>query len=757
MNLDAYTVRKIAPRLLLAVIAVNLSIYLCVAAIDITNVVGHGLSQLIKGPFDVGTALNVNIDEGSSNLSAFFILAGAFGATILSVVAISGGATAMIFFVMLPVIMVVLAIIVTIAIRQALLVLLTLISPVAIACLVLPGTEKYFKQWWDLFLKTLLVYPIVAALFAVSDVMASILLNSSNRPGTNNIQGASDIIVGVLLTVLPLFLIPFAFKFSGGAIGAIVNGASSASQPFVRLARRKRQQGLEKGWGKTRGGQMFKGANEGSLRSRINRRAQQMSHLNDIGFNPKNMPARLRNATEASSYNHQQEILKNNPFLRNMMADDDRMWAVKEGKDAKGVSAALAYRGGRYKYRVDENGRVSRTKKDEHGNAVPDYDNIKRYQENQRATQQVMEFRRQVGFDNAQGVGIVALSTSSTGYNGRWVDKKGNEIDHESEEFTKKYGALRTMDSKTGTYKDGLSGDYIQDKTALEGLGAADQYRYQTAAERRDIDIINASGGSLNKATSLMIDSHRAASSAGRDDLAASADAGIGAVTSLIEAQHAQGESFNPNVIEGTAMKDVAKSRDNYDTALAYKKSMAKVANDHELTTKDTAYAYDKNFQRTIERRDHAAAGLKIAEGTGNQQAIAMAQKEYDEKNKLWLGRVAEAMAYQDVAGNAPTASVAHLSPLMNRSYNDKDMIKEIARIRNAATPISTTGLSEPDARAAQEQAARNKADSEYISGLRREYGSESALASVAQQRYMAENAAKMAEQSKTAADDASK
>lgn len=266
--LDAYTIRKIAPRLLIAVIGINLSIYLCVAAIDITNVVGRGLAQLIAAPFDVAGAQIFELDQGSSNLAfGTAITGGVFGGAALVLVALSGGPLAMIFFTLLPVILTVLAILVTLVVRQALLVLLTLFSPIAIACLVLPGTEKYFKQWWDLFLKTLLVYPIVAALFALSDVMATISLSNTDRPEVGNVQGAANIVIGLLLVFIPLFLIPFAFKFSGGAIAGIMNQASQLSEPLVRLARRKRQQGLERGWENTKSGNFIRGNNRFARRA----------------------------------------------------------------------------------------------------------------------------------------------------------------------------------------------------------------------------------------------------------------------------------------------------------------------------------------------------------------------------------------------------------------------------------------------------------------------------------------------------------
>src|SRR3989344_4953661 len=170
--LDAYTVRKAVPRILIAVIGINLSIYLCVAAIDITNVIGNGLGQLITEPFlkpdsfkDAGIENNVSNGIATGGL----LIGGIIGGT--AVWAAGGLAVigALIPF-MITVALITLAILFTLVIRQGLLILLTVISPVAIALFVLPGTEKYFKQWLDLFIKTLIVYPIIAAIFAVSTV-----------------------------------------------------------------------------------------------------------------------------------------------------------------------------------------------------------------------------------------------------------------------------------------------------------------------------------------------------------------------------------------------------------------------------------------------------------------------------------------------------------------------------------------------------------------------------------------------------------
>ncbi len=237
--MDAYTLRKIAPRILISVVGINLSIYLCVAAISVTNVIGSGLGALIAGPFSTN---GIHLDGGSANLGAIISVLSTLivGSIYLLGAGAGGGPLGVLFIFILTVVLIVLSIMITLVFRQALIVLLTVFSPVAVALFILPGTEKYFRQWWDLFLKTLLVYPIIAALFAVSGALATINFESTNLG--SNTQGAFKVITGLILVFIPLFLIPFAFKFSGGIIGGVSGAADGMRRRFVganqeRLAR----------------------------------------------------------------------------------------------------------------------------------------------------------------------------------------------------------------------------------------------------------------------------------------------------------------------------------------------------------------------------------------------------------------------------------------------------------------------------------------------------------------------------------------
>ncbi len=227
--LDAYAVRKAIPRIVLAVIGINLSIYLCVALVDATNVVGGGLARLLVGPFQNADATVFDVPTDPTNAIVggvgVYLAAGPLTAAVGSMftTVVFGGLPAILsalgslLFLLIPIGLLALAIIVTVVIRQALLFFLIVVSPVAVACYVLPGTEKYFKAWFDLFSKTLIVYPIIALMFALSDVFGSIIFTSN----TGGLQGVAKIITGIIVIYAPLFLIPFAFKFAGGALGKI--------------------------------------------------------------------------------------------------------------------------------------------------------------------------------------------------------------------------------------------------------------------------------------------------------------------------------------------------------------------------------------------------------------------------------------------------------------------------------------------------------------------------------------------------------
>lgn len=221
--IQAYTAKKMLPRILLAVILINLSVYLIAALLDITNVIGVGLSQLISAPFTAAGAFHIVINGTTSGIG-LGVFVGAGVASIWALALAPELIMMFLLFMLLPALLAMLAVLFTVVIRQGLIIFLVISSPVAFALYVLPNTEQYFKKWWHLLFTTLLVFPIIAVIFAMANALSVTLSNTA--AGQNGGLATISQLVAMVAIVMPLFLIPFAFKIAGGVLGSIYGGLS---------------------------------------------------------------------------------------------------------------------------------------------------------------------------------------------------------------------------------------------------------------------------------------------------------------------------------------------------------------------------------------------------------------------------------------------------------------------------------------------------------------------------------------------------
>ncbi len=342
---DAYTIRKLAPRVLTGVILINISIYLCVAAIDITNVIGDGLAKLLIAPFDLK---KFNLDTGSTTIGALLSLILTSFAGLYAVVAIGASFFGIIALLILTIMLLSFAIMFTLVIRQTLLVLLTILAPVAIALWLLPSTEQYFKKWWDLFLKTLMVYPIIAALFAISGVMATIAFTGADPgdSGTGNVAGGFSIVTGVILSFAPLFLIPFAFKFAGGITAMTMGAFDKPLKSLSGLRSQMHKGAVAKNWQAIKegrrwaGGEDATGGRTGNFRGRMNRRFQTAAIVGtaQAGFDPRNMSGRISAArTNASNF---MKSAESSQSFQNIKDKDHLLAAAMHGDGSEAAQRA---------------------------------------------------------------------------------------------------------------------------------------------------------------------------------------------------------------------------------------------------------------------------------------------------------------------------------------------------------------------------------------------------------------------------------
>ncbi|MBP7807620.1 hypothetical protein KA047_03945, partial [Candidatus Saccharibacteria bacterium] len=233
--IDAYTAKKILPRIIVAAILINLSVYFVAIAVDVSNIVGKGIQQLMFAPF-VASGMS-NFSLSGTQIAVGVTPLAIMGGLLAGAGAISAGASAgagigaalvtlgtaiwpMIgLFVILPAILALIAVFATLILRRALILFLVIVSPIAFALYCLPNTEKYFKKWWELFFKALLVYPIIAVMFALADILALTLLSANGATNSNAVENGLAIVIAFVIQLIPLFVIPFSFKLAGGVIG----------------------------------------------------------------------------------------------------------------------------------------------------------------------------------------------------------------------------------------------------------------------------------------------------------------------------------------------------------------------------------------------------------------------------------------------------------------------------------------------------------------------------------------------------------
>lgn len=344
VGMDAYTAKKMMPRVLVAAILINLSYYLIAIANDITAILGSGIASLIKAPFILNGDYTFSFSGAASGTVGGLGLAALFGVGALTAGGVAsvgiwgvlGGVGSFLFaFILLPVFLAVLGAAVTLILRRGILLLLILISPVAFALIAIPGGDKYFKKYRELLFSTLLVYPLFEAIWAISQVLA-VTINKAN--GNSSSLGVSIIgIVGTMIALFaPLFLIPFAFKIAGGVLGAIGAVANDRGKGLIDGRKKAQAERRAHNMHRFREGDMFnKDARLGRGLDRVGRGVG-AGTAGRFGFGRRGEAHHDLHARAAA-----EDAIKNNASLRQLAYDDNGIAVMAlSGGTAEGARRA---------------------------------------------------------------------------------------------------------------------------------------------------------------------------------------------------------------------------------------------------------------------------------------------------------------------------------------------------------------------------------------------------------------------------------
>jgi hypothetical protein len=202
--------------------------------IVIMNGIGMGIYSLLLAPFHLLGAGSDIVDmlgaqsEGAKLFSGTLaIAAGAGGFVAVGGLAGMVGAA-------IAVIVSILTALVTLILRKMLIIVLLVLAPLALVAWILPGTQKYWDAWWKLFIRLLLMFPLIMVLIASGKIFASLMKDNPNA--------ATPLIV-VIAYFIPLFFIPATFKFAGGIFATTSSRLSGMSSKWGKqggdLAKKK--------------------------------------------------------------------------------------------------------------------------------------------------------------------------------------------------------------------------------------------------------------------------------------------------------------------------------------------------------------------------------------------------------------------------------------------------------------------------------------------------------------------------------------
>ena len=221
-GINNYGIKKSLPRLIITAMIVNFSYLFCAIAVDVSNIIGSSLKDFL-GSIANNAIATGTIDQ-SKNLGFYSlfttIAAGGIGTALAFT--FPGGPLGLLLAIIPVIIGGIISVVIgllTLGLRQALIIFLVAISPVAFVLYILPNTEKHFQKWKTTFSQMLFFYPMFSMLFGVSKLASMIFISSATTP--------FGLIIGTAVQVLPLFLAANLMKFSGTALSGISNRLNS--------------------------------------------------------------------------------------------------------------------------------------------------------------------------------------------------------------------------------------------------------------------------------------------------------------------------------------------------------------------------------------------------------------------------------------------------------------------------------------------------------------------------------------------------
>ncbi len=348
---DAYTIKKVLPRLVIAAIAIQLSWALTTFSITVINAIGQGMFGLMLAPFGGAEATDLpSLVMNSPGGQGFF--------NTLLLASVGAGAVALGFLGLLSLAFTTfLAVIIgffVLVIRNMVIIICIIMAPIAIVSWITPGSNKVWNLWWDSFSRALLMFPLIMILFASGRILAWTTIQGDANGDAQVIGPESLAFIGdgiglfiiVAAYTIPYFLIPFTLRFAGGLVATLGGFANDRSKGIFDRNKKFRQGQSAQNTAKLKAGNRFTGKGyipgSRSLAKGFNRTSAGLGTgmSGNFGFGERGAQGIAQNREVAML-----EGVMKSPKWNTVNQNDDALMAATYDNDAQ-ARAALANRFG---------------------------------------------------------------------------------------------------------------------------------------------------------------------------------------------------------------------------------------------------------------------------------------------------------------------------------------------------------------------------------------------------------------------------
>lgn len=215
VGISNYGIKKMLPKLIVTAVLINLSYIICAVLVDLSNVLGVGLRGLLES----GLGIQAAQGAGAGATVSGFLVAGSITLTsIIIAVCINPGLVVTLLLFLGSAAIAVLFLWLVLVVREVVVILGIVLSPVAFACSALPNTESLFKKWIKIMQAMLLLYPLCSLVVGGGQFAGRILASV----GQSNAElGWTFNLAAMVAQVVPFFFIPSLLKGTLAGLGTL--------------------------------------------------------------------------------------------------------------------------------------------------------------------------------------------------------------------------------------------------------------------------------------------------------------------------------------------------------------------------------------------------------------------------------------------------------------------------------------------------------------------------------------------------------